>query len=91
MHSVERSRLSPATAAIALGVGVIVGSPSVSARPPYREARNYVSRITSAVDVTPKPKRIYRTIEIVYGREIPRYSTVEAPVAELITTSTTKP
>jgi hypothetical protein len=58
--------------------------------PPYRETRNYVSRITSAVDAAPKPKRIYRTIEIVNGREIPRYSTVETPGAELITTSTTK-
>jgi soluble lytic murein transglycosylase-like protein len=58
--------------------------------PPYRETQNYVSRITNAVDVAPKPKRIYRTIEIVNGREIPRYSTVETPGAELITTSTTK-
>jgi soluble lytic murein transglycosylase-like protein len=56
--------------------------------PPYRETRNYVSRITTAVDAAPKPKRIYRTVEIVNGREVLRYSTVETPGAELITTST---
>jgi soluble lytic murein transglycosylase-like protein len=55
--------------------------------PPYRETRNYVTRIKSAVDAAPKPKRIYKTIEIVDGREIPRYSTVETPGAELVTTA----
>jgi soluble lytic murein transglycosylase-like protein len=55
--------------------------------PPYRETQNYVTRIKSAVDAAPKPKRIYKTIEIVNGREVPRYSTVETPGAELITTA----
>ena len=36
--------------------------------PPYRETQNYVTRITSAVDAAPKPKRIFRTVEIVNGR-----------------------
>ncbi|HEY7501282.1 MAG TPA: lytic transglycosylase domain-containing protein [Vicinamibacterales bacterium] len=53
--------------------------------PPYRETRDYVTRITTAVDAAPKPKKIYRTIEIVNGRPIPRYSTAETPGAELIT------
>jgi soluble lytic murein transglycosylase-like protein len=52
--------------------------------PPYRETRNYVTRITTAVDATPKPKRIYKTIEVVDGREVPKFSTVEPPGPELI-------
>jgi len=52
--------------------------------PPYRETRNYVARIKTAVDAAPKPKRIYRTIEIVDGREIRKYSTVETPGSELV-------
>ncbi len=59
--------------------------------PPYRETRDYVSRITTAVGAAPKPKRIYRTYEIVNGREVPKYSTIETPGAELITTSATSP
>jgi soluble lytic murein transglycosylase-like protein len=55
--------------------------------PPYRETQNYVTRIKNAVDAAPKPKRIYKTIEIVDGREVPRYSTVETPGAELVTTA----
>jgi soluble lytic murein transglycosylase-like protein len=53
--------------------------------PPYRETQNYVTRITKAVDAAPKPKKIYRTIEIVNGREITKYSTVETPGAQLVT------
>jgi len=55
--------------------------------PPYRETKNYVQRITTAVEAAPKPKRIYKTIEIVNGREVPRYSTVETPGSELIATA----
>jgi hypothetical protein len=58
--------------------------------PPYRETRDYVKRITTAVDAAPKPKRIFKTIEIVNGREIPRYSTVQTPGAELIATAPKK-
>jgi soluble lytic murein transglycosylase-like protein len=57
--------------------------------PPYRETRNYVSRITTAVEAAPKPKRIYRTVEIVNGREVIKYSTVKTAGAEFVTTSTT--
>jgi soluble lytic murein transglycosylase-like protein len=52
--------------------------------PPYRETREYVTRIKTAVDAAPKPKRIYRTIEIVDGREVKKYSTVETPGSELV-------
>jgi len=54
--------------------------------PPYRETRDYVTRITKAVDVAPKPKSIYRTTEIVNGREVVRYTTEATPGAQLITT-----
>ncbi len=52
--------------------------------PPYRETRNYVARIKTAVEAAPKPKRIYRTIEIVDGREVRKYSTVETPGSQLV-------
>ena len=55
--------------------------------PPYRETRDYVSRITKNIDAAPKPKKIYRTYEIVDGRKVFKYSTVETPGAELITTA----
>jgi hypothetical protein len=55
--------------------------------PPYRETRDYVTRIKTAVDAAPKPKKIYRTVEIVDGREVVKYSTTETPGAEYITTA----
>ena len=55
--------------------------------PPYRETQNYVTRIKTAVDAAPKPKHIYKTIEIVNGREVPRYSTVETPGSEVVATA----
>jgi soluble lytic murein transglycosylase-like protein len=58
--------------------------------PPYRETRNYVSRITSTIEAAPKPKKIYRTYEMVNGRAVPKYSTIETPGAELIATAPTK-
>jgi soluble lytic murein transglycosylase-like protein len=55
--------------------------------PPYRETRTYVKKIRGAVDAAPAPKiRIYRIIEIVDGREVPRFSTTPTPGAELVTT-----
>jgi soluble lytic murein transglycosylase-like protein len=55
--------------------------------PPYRETQNYVKRIKSAVNVAPKPVRIYKTVEIVNGREVTRYSTVETAGSEFVTTA----
>jgi soluble lytic murein transglycosylase-like protein len=54
--------------------------------PPYRETRNYVTKITKAVDGAPKPVRIFKTVEIVNGRPVTRYSTVESQGAEYVTT-----
>jgi soluble lytic murein transglycosylase-like protein len=46
--------------------------------PPYRETRDYVRKVGSAageVPVSTRKLRIYKTIEIVDGRVVPRYST----------------
>jgi Transglycosylase SLT domain len=45
--------------------------------PPYRETQNYVARIqnTGGSSGAPAPaRRVYRTVEIVDGREVVRYS-----------------
>jgi len=43
--------------------------------PPYKETRNYVSKIrANAGTAAEEPKRLFRTIEIVDGREVVRYS-----------------
>ena len=46
--------------------------------PPYRETRNYVARIKGrSGGITRSVRtRIYRTVEIIDGREVPRYSNV---------------
>ena len=59
--------------------------------PPYRETLNYVDKIrsvTTASAARTPSVRIYRTVEIVDGREIVRYSNVRTPGAELVTSST---
>jgi soluble lytic murein transglycosylase-like protein len=59
--------------------------------PPYRETRNYVKKITTAVDAAAPPVvRIYRSIEYIGNRAVPRYSTVPTPGAELVSTTTTR-
>ena len=43
--------------------------------PPYRETQNYVRRITSVTEITVGPRRvIYKIVELIDGREVPRYS-----------------
>jgi soluble lytic murein transglycosylase-like protein len=43
--------------------------------PPYRETREYVRRIKSVTAIAVSPSRIiYKIVEIVDGREVPRYS-----------------
>ncbi len=56
--------------------------------PPYRETRDYVRRISKSASTATSaapPTKVYRIIEIVDGREVPRYSTVPSPGAELVT------
>jgi soluble lytic murein transglycosylase-like protein len=43
--------------------------------PPYRETRSYVQRIVSVTEVRVGPRRsIYKIVELIDGREVPRYS-----------------
>ena len=43
--------------------------------PPYRETRAYVQRIVTVTEVRVGPKRsIYKIVELIDGREVPRYS-----------------
>jgi soluble lytic murein transglycosylase-like protein len=57
--------------------------------PPYRETRQYVEKITNKVgDAPPPPKlQIYKTIEIVNGRPVVKYTSVPIPGAELVTSA----
>jgi len=46
--------------------------------PPYRETRTYLKRIREATALTATTKvRIYRTVEVVDGREVPRYTNIK--------------
>ena len=60
--------------------------------PPYRETRNYVAKIrnaTAATETAPKgpSTRIYRTIEIVDGRPVVKYSGKASDGAEVVTSA----
>jgi soluble lytic murein transglycosylase-like protein len=53
--------------------------------PPYRETRNYIERIRSNTNLTTTPPaKIYRSIEIVNGREVVKYSNVRTAGAQLV-------
>jgi soluble lytic murein transglycosylase-like protein len=52
--------------------------------PPYRETRNYVAKIRQTVGVAPPPIKVYKSVEIVNGREVTRYSTTPSEGAVLI-------
>ena len=42
--------------------------------PPYRETRNYVSKIRQEAGARPAPTRIYKVVELKDGREVIRYT-----------------
>lgn len=46
--------------------------------PPYRETRNYVAKVRNRTGLTTRSARtrIYRSVEVIDGREVPRYSNV---------------
>jgi len=49
--------------------------------PPYRETRDYVTKIRSEAGARPAPTRVYRIVEMKDGREVVRFTNVPpAPV-----------
>jgi soluble lytic murein transglycosylase-like protein len=59
-----------------------------NAVPPYRETRAYVTKITAATAAAaPLPARVYRNVEVVDGREVPRYSNMRSDGAEVVKVS----
>lgn len=46
--------------------------------PPYRETKNYLARVRNNTGLTTRSARtrVYRTVEVIDGREVPRYSNV---------------
>jgi len=55
--------------------------------PPYRETRAYVAKIRGTATVPAKPSRqIYKTVEIIDGREVVRYSSAPSstPSGQLV-------
>lgn len=62
--------------------------------PPYRETRNYVAKIqnatgrAAAASTGSTPTRIYRTIEIVDGRPVIKYSGTPSAGAEVVKSAT---
>lgn len=48
--------------------------------PPYRETRDYVRKIKSVTAISVGPRKlIYKIVEIIDGREVPRYSDIRPP------------
>lgn len=46
--------------------------------PPYRETRNYIAKIKGAAPAVRPPTRVYKTTEVVDGREVTRLSNAPA-------------
>jgi soluble lytic murein transglycosylase-like protein len=62
--------------------------------PPYRETKDYVKRITKAVESSTPPKpatKIYRTLEIVNGHPVVKLTTVAPREAQPETPAATRP
>ena len=47
--------------------------------PPYRETRDYVSRIRNQAGTAPPPTRVYKVVEMKNGQEVVRYTNVAPP------------
>ena len=55
--------------------------------PPYRETRNYVRKIVSVTPISIGPRRtIYKIVELIDGREVPRYSDRKPPGSHKVVT-----
>ncbi|HXH05571.1 MAG TPA: lytic transglycosylase domain-containing protein [Vicinamibacterales bacterium] len=56
--------------------------------PPYRETRDYVARVTGRAPASVRgTTRIYRTVDVIDGRPVPRYTNLRATAAprEIVT------
>jgi soluble lytic murein transglycosylase-like protein len=60
--------------------------------PPYRETQNYVARIQSSTTATagtsgtvPAQRRIYKTVQVIDGRDVVRYTATPSADAEVVT------
>lgn len=59
--------------------------------PPYRETRDYVDRIRKSIlPAPPPPFRLYRSVQLVHGREVVKYSNLPRSAAE-VNDSTLRP
>jgi soluble lytic murein transglycosylase-like protein len=56
--------------------------------PPYRETRDYVKRITANTPTqTVSPNRVFRTVQVVNGQTVVRYTNKPATNAEVVVTA----
>src|SRR5207249_11287275 len=86
-----RSRLDRSTAAEPLELAAYTAGPPHVEKygrtvPPYREARNYVAKITNTTGTTGRTPRtrVFKTLEIIDGQPIPRYSNKPSTTAERV-------
>jgi hypothetical protein len=72
----DRYRQNEELALAAYNAGPVAVEKYGTTIPPYRETRNYVKKIKGMTDVSAQTRKrvIYKTVEVVDGREVPRYS-----------------
>ena len=59
--------------------------------PPYKETRNYVARITANTPTTTKaPDRVFRTVQIVNGQTVVRYTNKPAATNDAVVVATNR-
>jgi soluble lytic murein transglycosylase-like protein len=75
-HLLDRYNQNEELALAAYNAGPVAVEKFGTAVPPYRETRDYVKKIKGMTEVSAQSRKrvIYKTVEIVDGREVPRYS-----------------